>query len=244
MKKYREGFAAFIYGLGIFVIIACVICGIIVCVNTKELYSYSEWSPLGLAWMAGIWIGGVISGSVLMWMSEMLVESEFQSFYIRSIEEKLEKTETVATQTAHTTNSNVITKTQSDTHANNTASKAAASVAQKETSNATVKKASEETILTSGMVQNRMLLITYKTPKNITYIGPGALAGCSVLEEIWISNSVKTLGSLSFSNCLKLKRITYDGTKEQWYAIEKGLDWDYNTGNYTVYCTDGEIGKQ
>jgi hypothetical protein len=30
---------------------------------------------------------------------------------------------------------------------------------------------------------------------------------------------------------------------EQWNAISKGGSWNRNTGNYTVHCTDGDIGK-
>ena len=29
----------------------------------------------------------------------------------------------------------------------------------------------------------------------------------------------------------------------QWRAIEKEDDWDVDTGDYTVYCTDGTIDK-
>ena len=32
-------------------------------------------------------------------------------------------------------------------------------------------------------------------------------------------------------------------TLEQWNAIEKGVDWDLDTADYTIYCTDGQIAK-
>ena len=27
------------------------------------------------------------------------------------------------------------------------------------------------------------------------------------------------------------------------YNISKGSNWNYNTGNYTIHCTDGDIPK-
>ena len=30
---------------------------------------------------------------------------------------------------------------------------------------------------------------------------------------------------------------------EQWKAIQKDENWDYNTGTYVVQCNDGSIGK-
>ena len=61
--------------------------------------------------------------------------------------------------------------------------------------------------------------------------------------SITIPNSVKSIGDHAFYNCSKLKSIIFEGTKAQWNAIEKGEDWDANTGNYTVHCTDGDIAK-
>ena len=37
--------------------------------------------------------------------------------------------------------------------------------------------------------------------------------------------------------------ITYTGTQAQWNAISKGSNWNYNTGSYTIHCTDGDIAK-
>ena len=31
--------------------------------------------------------------------------------------------------------------------------------------------------------------------------------------------------------------------KKEWNAIKKDSSWDSSTGNYTIYCTDGEITK-
>ena len=37
--------------------------------------------------------------------------------------------------------------------------------------------------------------------------------------------------------------IYFDGTIEEWTAIGKGGQWNDYTGDYIIYCTDGEIAK-
>ena len=61
------------------------------------------------------------------------------------------------------------------------------------------------------------------------------------LEKITIPESVTSIGERAFGLSGKLKVINYSGTSKQWKTIEKGVDWNLHAGNYTVYCTDGEI---
>jgi hypothetical protein len=42
---------------------------------------------------------------------------------------------------------------------------------------------------------------------------------------------------------MSLTEIHYAGTKEGWEKIRFMNGWDNNTGEYTIYCTDGEINK-
>lgn len=67
--------------------------------------------------------------------------------------------------------------------------------------------------------------------------------GCNSLTNVTIPNSFHNFGWQAFNNCTNLTNIYYDGTIEQWNAILKGIDWDANTGNYTIQCTDGDIAK-
>lgn len=80
-------------------------------------------------------------------------------------------------------------------------------------------------------------------PDSVTSIGDYAFSNCYSLKLLTIPNSVKNIGSSAFYSCSALKSITFQGTLEEWNAIEKGSSWDSATGNYTVYCTDGEITK-
>ena len=80
-------------------------------------------------------------------------------------------------------------------------------------------------------------------PDSVKEIQPSAFSGCTSLESIVIPSGVKNLYDTCFKGCSLLTSIFYKGTIEEWNKITKVTDWDSNTGNYTVYCTDGEITK-
>ena len=68
----------------------------------------------------------------------------------------------------------------------------------------------------------------------MTSIGSYAFDGCSSLTSIEIAAGVTSIGSNAFNGCSNLEAIYYNGTEEQWNAIEKGTDWDFGCGNYEV----------
>ncbi len=70
-----------------------------------------------------------------------------------------------------------------------------------------------------------------------------AFYDCNRLTSITIPDSVTSIGDHEFYDCDRLTSITFAGTMEQWNAIKKGSSWAGWTGNYTIYCTDGEIKK-
>ncbi len=63
------------------------------------------------------------------------------------------------------------------------------------------------------------------------------------LTSITIPGSVQSIGDLAFHQCTYLTDITFTGTMEEWNAITKGSDWNYNTPSYTIHCTDGDMAK-
>lgn len=78
---------------------------------------------------------------------------------------------------------------------------------------------------------------------DVTAIGDNAFASCDFIEKVRMSNTLKRIGSGAFQDCSSLTYIDFSGTIEAWNNIEKGADWDQNTGDYVIYCYDGNIAK-
>ena len=58
-----------------------------------------------------------------------------------------------------------------------------------------------------------------------------------------IGEQVTEIGACAFSGLYRLNSLSFGGTRAQWLAIAKGIDWNSGTGPYTVLCTDGSIAK-
>lgn len=80
-------------------------------------------------------------------------------------------------------------------------------------------------------------------PDGLTSIEPQTFECCDGLKSITIPKDVTSIGYWAFSHCSGLTVVTFSGTQDQWIEIEKGQSWDYDTGNYTVHCTDGDLTK-
>ena len=99
------------------------------------------------------------------------------------------------------------------------------------------------TSIGSGAFSRCFGLTSVTIPDSVTSIGNFAFEDCDGLTSVTIPNSVTSIEDYAFRGCTGLTSITFQGTKEQWNAINKWGNWNFNTGNYTVYCTDGEITK-
>ena len=109
-------------------------------------------------------------------------------------------------------------------------------------------------------------LTSITIPDSVTYIGNSAFSyctsltsitipncvmsirdwifyGCSGLTSITIPDSVTSIGDYAFYICSGLTSIEYDGTIEQWQAVQFRNNWDRETGEYVVHCTDGTVAK-
>ncbi len=80
-------------------------------------------------------------------------------------------------------------------------------------------------------------------PEGVSEIKNFAFSNCTAMTTVTISSTVTSIGEKAFINCNKLSSIVFDGTMEQWNTIAKGVDWNSNTGNYTIQCIDGDISK-
>lgn len=100
------------------------------------------------------------------------------------------------------------------------------------------------TVINNHTFQNCSSLKQIVLPHAITRIGQYAFSGCNNLESITISIFLLYINYNAFKDCSSLKSINYQGDKFMWnLTITKGSDWDKNTGNYTIHCTDGNITK-
>ena len=86
-------------------------------------------------------------------------------------------------------------------------------------------------------------LTSITIPNSVTSIGSGAFYGCTGLTSITIPDSVTSIVNHAFFGCSGLTSIEYDGTIEQWQAIQFEENWDEYTGEYVVHCTDGTVAK-
>jgi len=68
---------------------------------------------------------------------------------------------------------------------------------------------------------------------------------CYNLPSINLPATLNKIGINGFYHCAKMTTINYAGTVEQWNAINKSTNWDFEVGNgdYTIYCSDSNIVK-
>ena len=86
-------------------------------------------------------------------------------------------------------------------------------------------------------------LNTIRLPDSLTTIGVCAFAQCNSLKSVYIGNNISKLEMRVFQNCSSLTSIYFNGTIEEWNAIEKDSEWDLGTPDYIIYCNNGNISK-
>ena len=74
--------------------------------------------------------------------------------------------------------------------------------------------------------------------EGITEIGERMFDNCESLKTVTIPATVKHIRSGACWDCASLTDIYFQGTREQWNAINKFENWDLRSGEYKVHCTD------
>lgn len=77
----------------------------------------------------------------------------------------------------------------------------------------------------------------------LTTIEGGAFYRCSKLSSLTLPDTLTSIGSWVFDNGSSLTSINYGGTVSKWQSVNKEYNWNGGLGNYTIYCTDGEVAK-
>ena len=79
-------------------------------------------------------------------------------------------------------------------------------------------------------------------PDSVTSIGDYAFYNCSGLTSVTIPDSVTSIGVQAFSGCYGLTSVTFEGTVEEWNAIEKWYGWLESFCPVTeIVCSDGTV---
>lgn len=94
--------------------------------------------------------------------------------------------------------------------------------------------------IASGTFAGYCNLKSLEIPQSVTYIGEHAFSDCESLEEIVIPNSVNYIGGALFFGCDQLKTVCFDGTLEEWMAVEKDPSWK-TALSCVIQCTDGVL---
>ncbi|MGN0797078.1 MAG: hypothetical protein ACI4M5_02625, partial [Christensenellales bacterium] len=81
--------------------------------------------------------------------------------------------------------------------------------------------------------------------KPVTGISVMAFVSIKGLKSITIPNSIEKFAWIIIGDCTDLTTINYQGTMEQWRAIEKNSFWEQNNSvDFAIHCTDGDIAKE
>ena len=75
----------------------------------------------------------------------------------------------------------------------------------------------------------------------ITGISARSFARCTSLNEITLPATVKEIGDYAFIYCESLTTVNFNGTRAEWDAVVKGINWRAKSSAFTVKCTDGDI---
>ena len=60
---------------------------------------------------------------------------------------------------------------------------------------------------------------------------------------MYIPDSIIYIDSGSFEDCTALNIINYSGTVDDWDLITIDTDWAYNSGNFIIKCSNGNLSK-
>lgn len=92
----------------------------------------------------------------------------------------------------------------------------------------------------AGAFSNVTQIQSVTIGNGVTALPAGAFSGCIALNSVRIGTGVKSIGADAFAYTTVLT-INFDGTKEEWNAIQKAEGWNGNSYILSVSCSDGSV---
>ena len=78
-------------------------------------------------------------------------------------------------------------------------------------------------------------------PASVIKIGEGVFDCCNLITSITLPAGVTEIGDYAFRGCESLADFRFGGTKVQWAAVVKGIEWHEDVPAKCVVCTDGTV---
>lgn len=102
----------------------------------------------------------------------------------------------------------------------------------------------EKVVMIRGkLFENNTSITSAVIPSHVEYAGSGLFSGCTNLKSVTLPNTLQDIKFRLFEGCTSLTDIYFKGTKAEWVSLKKYSQWDDNTPDYTIHCTDGDIKK-
>lgn len=78
-------------------------------------------------------------------------------------------------------------------------------------------------------------------PEGLISIGEEAFLDCFGCSSLTIPGSVTLIDTAAFKGCNKLTKLTFNGTVEEWEAMERKERWNWIVPASQVVCLDGTV---
>ncbi len=74
----------------------------------------------------------------------------------------------------------------------------------------------------------------------VVSIGSGVFENNTNITAVYVPASITSIETSAFAGATALEAIYYPASTELWDRVSKASGWDSGSGNYTVYCFDGD----
>ena len=80
-------------------------------------------------------------------------------------------------------------------------------------------------------------------PSSIKTIDFAAFSDCLALKSITLESSITNIEYDIILGCTVLESINFNGTMDEWRAVQKDKDWAGDVDNIIIVCVDGKLNK-